>query len=92
MTHTVFCTKLQKEAAGLDMPPYPGELGQRIFNHISQQAWDMWVSHQTMIINEYRLSLADAKARKMLKEEMEKFLFGSGSEKPAGYVPPSEKD
>lgn len=91
MTRTIFCTKLQKEAPGLEASPYPGELGQRIYDQISQQAWDMWLSHQTMIINEYRLSLADAKARKMLKEEMEKFLFGTGSEKPAGYVPPAEK-
>lgn len=90
MTDTVFCSKLQKEAARLVAPPYPGALGERIFNDICQQAWDMWLAHQTMLINEYRLSLVDPKARKMLREEMEKFLFGEGSEKPSGYTAPDE--
>jgi len=80
------CLKLQKNAEGLEFAPYPGEMGQRIYNHISKEAWQMWIKHQTMLINEYRLSTIDPKARAFLLQEMEKFLFGSGSEKPAGYV------
>jgi len=72
------------------MPTYPGELGQRIFNHISKEAWQQWLQHQTMLINEYRLTPIEPKARKFLEEEMEKFFFGDGSEKPEEYVPPSE--
>jgi len=87
MTRLIHCTKLNKEAEGLTQPPFPGEIGKNIFEHISQEAWQMWVAHQTTLINEYRLSLIDPKARDFLKVEMEKFLFGGGSEKPAGYVP-----
>lgn len=87
MSHTIFCVKLQKEAEGLDFPPYPGALGEKIHNHISAQAWQMWLNHQTMLINEYRLSLLDAKAREFLLQEMQKFLFEGGSSKPVGYVP-----
>lgn len=83
----IFCNKLQKEAEGLDFPPYPGELGQKIYQHISKAAWQAWLAHQTMLINEYRLNLLDRKAREFLTKEMEKFLFGNGSEKPSGYVP-----
>ena len=77
MTHTVFCTKLQQELPGLERMPYPGDLGKRIYESISQQAWGMWIQHQTMLINEYRLNSQDPKAREMLKTEMEKFLFGT---------------
>jgi Fe-S cluster biosynthesis and repair protein YggX len=84
----VNCVKLGQEAEGLKMPPYPGEIGKRIFNHISQEAWQMWLKHQTMLINEYRLSPVDPKVRKMLEQEMEKFLFGEGVETPPDYVPP----
>ncbi len=87
MTHVVECLKLKKSAEGLDTPPYPGELGQKIYNHISKEAWQSWLGHQTMLINEYRLSTIDPKARKFLREEMENFLFGDGSEKPTGYIP-----
>lgn len=87
MSRTIFCTKLQKEAEGLDFPPYPGELGQRIYNQISKPAWQAWLGHQTMLINEYRLNLLEPKAREFLTKEMEKFLFGNGSEKPAGFTP-----
>jgi len=87
MSRTVQCKKLGKEASGLDTPPYPGELGQKIYEHISQQAWEMWMSHQTMLINEYRLNLMDKKARAFLQTEMERFLFGDGAEKPPGYMP-----
>jgi Fe-S cluster biosynthesis and repair protein YggX len=88
MSRTVFCTYLQREAEGLDRPPYPGELGQRIYANISREAWQRWVSHQTMLLNEYRLTPIDPKARKFLVEEMEKFLFGGGASRPEGYVPP----
>ncbi len=89
MTRTVFCTKLQCEAEGLAFAPYPGELGKRIFAQISQQAWRSWLAHQTMLINENRLSPLDPKARKFLEGEMEKFLFGPGADAPPGYVPPT---
>lgn len=86
MTRTITCIKLNIETEGLDHPPYPGDLGQKIYNQISQQAWQQWLNHQTMLINEYRLSLIDPKARSFLTAEMEKFLFGTGSDKPAGYT------
>ena len=83
----IFCTKLQKEAEGLDRPPYPGELGEKIFQNISKEAWAGWIKHQTMLINEYRLSMIDPKSREFLKTEMGNYLFGTGSAKPEGYVP-----
>ena len=86
----VQCAKLGKEAPGLTRPTYPGDLGKRIYLNISQEAWQSWVSHQTMLINEYRLTPVDPKARKFLEEEMEKFLFTDEFTKPEGYVPPSE--
>jgi len=85
----VNCVLLKKEAPGLDKPPYPGELGKRIYENVSKEAWSQWLAHQTMLINENRLSPLDPKARKYLEGEMEKFLFGDGSAAPAGYVPPS---
>jgi Fe-S cluster biosynthesis and repair protein YggX len=87
MPRTVFCAKLKREGEGLAYLPYPGELGKRIYAEISQEAWAQWLAHQTMLINEHRISPLDPKARKFLEGEMEKFLFGEGSEKPAGYVP-----
>jgi len=89
MSRTVFCQKLQTEAPGLPFQTWPGELGKRVFENISQQAWDQWINHQTMLINEYRLNPMDPKAKEMITTEMEKFLFGGGSEKPAEFVPPS---
>jgi Fe-S cluster biosynthesis and repair protein YggX len=88
MTRMVNCIKLNKLSEGLASPPYPGELGQRIYEQVSKAGWDLWIRHQTMLINEYRLNLLDASSRRFLSEEMEKFFFGSGSEKPSGYVPP----
>ncbi len=85
MTRTVHCVKLGHEAEGLDRPPYPGELGQRLFENVSKEGWQLWLRHQTMLINEYRLSAMDPQARKLLEKEMEKFFFGEGSEKPEGY-------
>ena len=88
MSRMVFCQKLKQELPGLDRPPYPGELGQKIFENISREAWQAWLKQQTMFINEYRLALIDPKAQSFLKEEMQKFLFGDGSQTPEGYVPP----
>jgi Fe-S cluster biosynthesis and repair protein YggX len=88
MSRTVNCARLGREAEGLDFPPYPGELGQRIFDEISKEAWQQWLAHQTMLINENRISPMDPDARKFLVEQMQKFLFEGGSDKPAGYVPP----
>ncbi len=90
MSRTVHCVKLNTEAEGLDYPPYPGALGQRIFEQISKQAWQQWLAHQTMLINENRISPMDPEARKFLQTEMEKFLFEGGAEKPAGYVAPED--
>lgn len=88
MTHIVDCAKLHKKAEGLSRLPYPGELGKKIYESISEEAWQMWLAHQTILINELRLSMLDPKAREFLAKEMEKFLFEGGSETPAGYVPP----
>lgn len=87
----VHCQKLDKEAEGLEYAPYPGELGQRIYEHISDEAWQMWLKHQTMLINEYRLSMIDPEARAFLTKEMEKFLFGEGSAKPMGFISPEDE-
>lgn len=86
MTRMVQCVLLGVEAEGMDYVPYPGELGQRIFDNISKQAWQKWVAHQTMLINEYRLTPFEPKSKKFLEEEMEKFFFGEGSAKPTEYV------
>lgn len=89
MTRMVNCVKLGKEAEGLERQPYPGELGKRIFENVSKEAWGLWLRQQTMLINEYRLTPVDPKHRAMLEKEMERFFFGDGgSAKPEGYVPP----
>jgi Fe-S cluster biosynthesis and repair protein YggX len=85
---TVQCVLLKREAPGLERPPYPGELGKRIFENVSKEAWARWLGQQTMLINEYRLTPIEPKARKFLESEMEKFFFGAGSQAPAGYQPP----
>jgi Fe-S cluster biosynthesis and repair protein YggX len=89
MSRTVHCAKLGRDAEGLDFAPYPGDLGRRIYDSVSKEAWAQWLSHQTMLINENRLSPMDPKARKYLREQMEAFLFGEGADGVAGYVPPS---
>jgi Fe-S cluster biosynthesis and repair protein YggX len=89
MTRMVHCIKLGHKAEGLDRAPYPGELGQRIFEHVSKDAWAAWLRHQTMLVNENRLNLAEAHARKYLAQQMENHFFGDGAEMPSGYVPPS---
>jgi len=88
MSRIVNCIKLGREAEGLSRPPYPGELGRRIYEQVSKEAWQGWLKHQTMLINENRLSPIDPRARAFLEEQMEKFFFGEGSARPAGYVPP----
>jgi len=90
MTRTVNCVVTGMESEGLDRPPYPGPLGQRIFENVSRAGWQRWLSHQTMLINEYRLAVVDPNARKFLEEQMEQFFFGEGAEAPEGYVPPQE--
>ena len=87
----VNCVKLKKESEVLDYQPYPGELGKKIHENVCAEAWDMWLSHQTMLINEMRLTPVDPKARKFLEDEMEKFFFGEGSATPQGYVPENQK-
>jgi Fe-S cluster biosynthesis and repair protein YggX len=84
----VKCVKLGIEAEGLDRPTYPGELGKRIYENVSKEAWAQWLRHQTMLVNENRLNLADPKARKYLVEQMEKHFFGEGADQAQGYVPP----
>ena len=87
MARTVKCVKLGREAEGLDRPPLPGELGKRIYENVSKEAWQMWQAQQTRLINENRLNLADPRARKYLLEQTEKFLFGDGADEASGFVP-----
>jgi len=88
MSRIVHCVKLGKDAEGLDNPTYPGELGQKIFDNVSKEAWQQWMGHQTILMNENRLSPINPEHRAFLEQEMEKFFFGEGSEMPEGYVPP----
>ncbi|MCB1939633.1 MAG: oxidative damage protection protein [Rhodocyclaceae bacterium] len=88
MARMVNCVKLGREAEGLERQPVPGALGKRIFDNVSNEAWQQWVKHQTMLINENRLNLMDARARKYLAEQMEKHFFGGGADDIGGYVPP----
>ena len=90
MSRKVHCVKLDKETEGLATLTYPGELGKRVYEQVSKEAWQMWLGHQTMLINEYRLTPIEPKARKFLEEEMEKFFFGGGSEAPKEFVKPEE--
>ena len=91
MSRKVHCVKLDKEAEGLNAITYPGEIGKRIYEQVSQEAWQMWLSHQTMLINEYRLTPIEPQAREFLEDEMEKFFFGGGSEKPKDFVEPEKE-
>jgi Fe-S cluster biosynthesis and repair protein YggX len=90
MSRIIHCSKLDTDAEGLDFAPWPGPLGQRIYAEISKPAWQQWLAHQTMLINENRLTPLDPSARAFLAAEMEKFLFTGGAAQPPGYVPPSE--
>jgi len=84
----IHCVKLGKELSGLERAPYPGVLGQRIYESISKEAWQQWLQHQTILVNEYRLSMFEPKAKQFLLSEMEKYLFGGGAIMPEGFVPP----
>ncbi|MGB5299386.1 MAG: oxidative damage protection protein [Thiogranum sp.] len=90
MARMVQCVKLGKEAEGLDRQTYPGELGKRIFENVSKEAWQQWMQQQTMLINEYRLSPIEPKAREFLEQQMEKFFFGEGADTPPDFVPPGQ--
>ena len=89
MTRMVQCVKLGKESEGLDFAPYPGELGKRLYENVSKEAWQGWMNHQTMLVNENRLNLADQRARKYLAEQLERYFFGDGGDQAVGYVPPT---
>lgn len=84
----VQCAKLKKEAEGLDRKPFPNELGQRIYDSISKEAWKEWLGHSTMLINEYRIDLSSKQGTTFLLEQAEKFFFGEGVAQPEGYVAP----
>ena len=88
MARMVHCIKLGREAEGLDFPPVPGDLGRKLWENVSKEAWAAWQKHQTMLVNENRLNLADARARKYLMTQMEQYFFGDGADQVAGYVPP----
>ena len=88
MSRMVNCIKLGREAEGMDFAPLPGELGQKLYDNVSKEAWQGWIRHQTMLINEYRLTPFEPKARQFLEEQMIQFFFGSGSALPEGYSPP----
>ncbi|HEY8386499.1 MAG TPA: oxidative damage protection protein [Porticoccaceae bacterium] len=90
MARTVFCRKLKQELPGLDQPPFPGPAGEDIFNNISREAWQQWLDHQTMLINEKRLNMMDLTARTYLNEQRERFLSGESYDQAEGYIPPSE--
>jgi len=87
MARTVDCIKLKKESEGLDFPPYPGEIGKKLWESVSKEAWKTWLEQQKMLVNENRLNLADPKARKYLEEQMLRHFFGEGADAVQGYVP-----
>ena len=89
MARQIMCVKLKREAEGLDFPPYPGEMGRRVFESVSKEAWKNWLEQQKMLVNENRLNLADKKARDYLVQQMERHFFGEGADPVAGYVPPN---
>ena len=90
MARMVQCVLLKREAEGLERPPYPGDLGRRVYEQVSREAWAQWLRHQTLLINEYRLTPIEPKARKFLEAEMEKFFFGAGSAPPPDFQAPKE--
>jgi Fe-S cluster biosynthesis and repair protein YggX len=87
MPRMVYCVKFQRELPGLDKPPFPGKLGQRIYEQISKQAYDMWPAQQVLIINHYGLNMADPESRRILREQMEEFFFGAEAAMPSGWSP-----
>lgn len=90
MARMVNCVKLKREAEGLDFPPYPGEMGKKLYLTVSKEAWKLWLEHQKMLVNENRLNLSDPKARKYLEEQMQRHFFGEGADAAVGYVPKAE--
>jgi Fe-S cluster protector protein len=90
MARTVHCIKLGRDAEGLDFPPYPGELGQKIFENVSKEAWQQWVRQQTMLVNEHRLSMVDPEARRWLMAQTEQYFFGDGVPMPEGFTPENQ--
>lgn len=88
MTRMVNCVKLGREAEALDVPPMPGELGKKLYESVSKEAWQAWLKQQTMLINENRLNLADSRARQYLTQQMQNYFFGAGADMPTGFVPP----
>jgi Fe-S cluster biosynthesis and repair protein YggX len=91
MARMVKCMKLGRELEGLDKPPFAGELGQRIYDNISKEGWKLWTAHMTMVVNEFRLSMANPESQKIIMQQMEQFFFGEGAALPPDYVPPSSK-
>ncbi|MGH9404258.1 MAG: oxidative damage protection protein [Terriglobia bacterium] len=89
--HTVHCVKFQQDLPGLEEPPWPGEIGQRIYENVSEKAWGLWKEHFKMILNEYRLNPATREAQEIIEKQMQDFFFGEGSALPPGYVPPQQK-
>lgn len=87
----VKCVKFGKELPGLEEPPWSGELGQRIYDHVSEQAWNLWTEHLKMLMNEYRLNLGSKEAQEIVAQQMEQFFFGEGAKLPPNYVPPQKK-
>lgn len=87
MARMVYCVKLGRELPGLNAPPMPGELGQRIYEHVSQQAWELWSSQAILLLNHYGLSMADPRAQTLMLEQMEQFFFGAGAQMPEGWTP-----
>ena len=90
MPRMVFCRKYQQEMEGLDIPPYPGAKGQDILNNVSKKAWQEWMAHQTLLINEKRLNMMDMGTKVYLSEQMTKFLSGENVDQAEGYVPPAK--
>lgn len=90
MSRQVYCIKHKENSDGLEKPPYPGALGQRIYDNVSRDAWQEWLEHQKMLVNEYRLNMADRRARQYLMEQTERHFFGDGAETASGYVPTAD--
>jgi Fe-S cluster biosynthesis and repair protein YggX len=89
--HTVMCVKFGRKMEGLDRVPWKGEIGQRIYENVSKDAWKMWIEHSKMIMNEYRLNPLDPQSQKIMEEQMEQFFFGEGAKLPEGYIPQRAK-
>jgi Fe-S cluster biosynthesis and repair protein YggX len=89
MARIVQCIYMKKEGEGMDFLPYPGDLGKKIYQNVCKEGWAAWMKHQTMLVNENRLNLADLRSRQYLARQMEQFFFGAGAEAVAGYVPPA---